>query len=508
MNEFALVGIVIAVIIIIILIVVVVLFATNNSSNSDNCQTDSDCPNNEICQEVNGQNQCVSAPSVNAASDTCQSDADCANGMTCSSTIRGGPKTCRPQMSITSQKNIWRRRTNKLQPANDSGYASGPSILDVDIPELDIPELDISKSSTPELAISQSSIPELAISTNPINEQKKEILELGISPSHKQEPFEFRPSQTQLVLSEHSITPLSDDEEPSFSLSNEEKEPPSIEYVEKSVRPHSPILMSPHQTSYKLPETGPAMYSLSVSSLTNSSNSSGEYSDQPFGVISESTESEHSRAPSPVIEPVGQPSYPHVLKVAGNSPVHDACSYSRIVVYLLENGDIIHENGDERRQVQNNIHLQQIASFHGYLHGLGKDGFLYRLPNECLSRQTWKWTKCSWTPGNIRYISATYDSSCLWIEYQTHGVLFQGTSLQYQLAHSGIRRIMGKDKNHYIDLNLSTHTAELHPSNNRIDNVWDAALSYYDEVITIDLNDRSRYRKVAIVQWTPYLIPY
>lgn len=268
-------------------------------------------------------------------------------------------------------------------------------------------------------------------------------------------------------------------------------------------------------------------------------NSDGNYTDPPFDVRSgDSTDKINTRrtlaalAGNNVIESVStpceekdgvyycrnlinikelhQPWQEH--KTTYHSPVIDVCSYSNATLFLLDDGNIIceiNENSDRRYRTSNNIKLRKITSFNGYLYGVSVDKILYTLPNAYFAdhNNNWIWSIVNWAPRDIKHISSTHDGSHIWIQTNSTGYLYNNPNVIIDKIpyHDG-KRVYGRDNKHYIDIKASDNNAYVFPGNNLHHNIYDAALSYYDEVIAIHPSEKSEYRSIVIVNWHPYYI--
>ena len=199
------------------------------------------------------------------------------------------------------------------------------------------------------------------------------------------------------------------------------------------------------------------------------------------------------------------------INVAERSTVVDVCSYSSATIYLLDNGNIICENENGRWRATNNIKLQRIVSYDGYIYGVSETRSLYKLSNNDFGKNIWLWTVVDWAPYNIMYICTTLDSKSLWIqareneEKSTRGWLYTATGVVFHDA-IGIKRIYGRDTDHYLDINLNNYTAVLYPGATNINDIYDAALSYYNDVMSISSSEKQSYRAITIVDWKPYYI--
>ena len=193
-----------------------------------------------------------------------------------------------------------------------------------------------------------------------------------------------------------------------------------------------------------------------------------------------------------------------------SSPVVDVCSYSSATVFLLEDGSIICDTEapeSKRYRASNNIRLTRITSFNGYLYGVGEDRKLYTLPNSSFSTSVWIWNSCDWAPDGIIHVSSTHDSTHIWVQTETSGYVYNNpSSAPVEIPYTNGKRVYGRDVNHYIDIDTTRYTAKITPGDTIIHNVYDGALSYYDEVVAIHPSERSEYRTITIVNWRPYYI--
>ena len=194
-----------------------------------------------------------------------------------------------------------------------------------------------------------------------------------------------------------------------------------------------------------------------------------------------------------------------------HSAVIDVCSYSSATIYLLNNSNIICENENGRWRATNNIKLQRIVSYDGYIYGVSETRTLYKLSNDNFTHDRWSWTVVDWAPYNIMHICTTLDSKALWIQAReterasVRGFLYSATGVVFHDV-GDIKRIYGRDTEHYLDLNPNNNTAVLYPGTTSVNNVYDAGLSYYNEVMSISPSEKQLYRGITIVDWKPYYI--
>lgn len=237
-------------------------------------------------------------------------------------------------------------------------------------------------------------------------------------------------------------------------------------------------------------------------------NSEGYHSDVAFDVRSDMSTDNIEEVSTPCEEQDGiyfcRSYSTNIIDKETHSPVIDVCSYSSSTVFLLDDGNIIHEN-KTRIRVNNNIKLTRIASYDGYLYGISYDKKLYTLPNSYFATTSWMWSLVGWAPINIIQISTTLDSKYLWLQDNTKGYLYND-KITKTVEISGIKRVYGKDENNYIEIDNTRHTAMLYPNKIHIKDIYDAALSYYNEVVAIQFTDSKKFRGITIINWKPYYI--
>jgi hypothetical protein len=262
-----------------------------------------------------------------------------------------------------------------------------------------------------------------------------------------------------------------------------------------------------------------------LASTDDEINSDGRYTDAPFDVRSGDSTDNQLDPISSVSTPCQEKDgvyYCRTEKIADpldkiteniglhSSSVIDVCSYSTAVIFLLEDGHIICENKTstvKRYRTNNNVKLCRVVSFGGYLYGVGIDEILYTLPNSHFVTNNWNWLPVDWAPPMIKYICTTHDSSHLWIQTDSVGYLYESPGqIKLKEKCEGKKRVYGRDHCHYMDIDLSEYTAIIYPEEKIVRDVYDAALSFYDEVIAIHPSESEEYRGITIVNWQPYYI--
>lgn len=448
MGAFPVVIIIIIVIIIIgavIAIAVIGSRSASNSSDSNECQNNTDCETGFVCIVDVTPHVCKASTGT-----ACTTDSDCAPNLICSD-ASVCTSVSEPRVRQNNKRRVAWSRTRMIPK---------PSIIHATESEVVAPKYD----SVPE--------PELEVSTR-INTPRTHE-----SPQPK--PLSARTTTTPVRVR----TPI---------------QPPPI--IQQPVMQQPPVIQQP-----------PRQFVVaSRSSDDDEINSADTRRDVAFEVLSESTT--RDVRPEIVSTPCQEKDGAYYCKKAdiienttNHSAIVDVCSYSDATVFVLENGNIIYET-QTRTRITNNVHIRRIASFQGYLYGIGIDRKLYMLSTDYITKSTWQWTWVDWAPLEITHMSCTQNASHLWIQTANHGHLYNAPSVMISKTEiSNMRRIYGRDTEHYIEINDTTHAAIQYPSRTVTYNVLDAGLSYYDDLITIDTNQNREYRSVVIVNWKPYYI--
>jgi hypothetical protein len=239
-----------------------------------------------------------------------------------------------------------------------------------------------------------------------------------------------------------------------------------------------------------------------ISSSDNEINSYGDREDKPFDMLS----GESSDISTPYVEINGN--Y-YCKDKSSYVSFMDVCSYSDATLFLLKDGNIICERNNNRNIITNNVILIKITSFNGYLYGLEEDNKLYMLSNDMLFSNKWMWNKVNWVPKNIKHISSTYDTKYLWIQTEDTGYLYDDVDhLIFDCYDYKLKRVYGRDVDNYIEIDKNKNIAIVTPGNYIIENIHDAVLSYYNEVVSINLSEINIYRGITVVNWRPYFIRY
>jgi hypothetical protein len=196
------------------------------------------------------------------------------------------------------------------------------------------------------------------------------------------------------------------------------------------------------------------------------------------------------------------------IDINSSSPVIDVCSFSNINVFVLEDGNCICEDDKGARyRVSNNIKINNLTIFGGYLHALDKNGNIYYLPNS--KNKVWNWTNVKFTSvKNIKVMTTTLDNKFIWVQDDNKGYLYETPNKLVETVDIiyPTRRTYGKDEKHYIEIDSYTKTAVVHPSKEKLKNVYDAILTYHNNVITISVKDSAVFSRVILVDWKPYYI--
>ena len=191
-----------------------------------------------------------------------------------------------------------------------------------------------------------------------------------------------------------------------------------------------------------------------------------------------------------------------------------ACSYSRFSIFLLEGGMEceIKEDLDDptcSHITYNNVPLSDIFAFRGILHALGSDRTIYRLPNVFLESSSWKWERVRCSYNDIIHVSCTYDSSYLWVQTPTEGMLLDSSwevKDRVPFFDKSKKRMYGKDVGSYIEVDDNSHVATVYPSMKKIRGVRTGILSGENSPVIIYTNDSPKYSRVVMLNWLPYYL--
>lgn len=406
------------------------------------CNSQKDCPNGYVCTQDNNTKVCKAGLGT-----PCKQDVDCVNGLKC----QENTKTCE----------------SKVQDIN---HRNG--------------SISITNTKTPVFNRSNKKI----ISTRSLSSKKTK---------------NFKQYTNNTVINYCNPTPISN--------------------YEGQWNPVNQDLKVSSQTNVQKP-TRPVSIESDVSS-DNEINSEGEFTDGPFDVRSQSTPRKKTTKKVSNNNNYKDTGVKYISTDEQNIPIIDGHMYSNMYILLVQNGDIICTNniepfemdlakpsiikGELGTRVKNNVILQKIRSFNGYLYGLSKDGKLYTIDNHLVKNSNWIWKIVHWAPVDINFISSSHDDSCLWIQTDDEkGYLYKSTEKPcLKIPYSrNQKRIYGRDEHHYIDINYVNFTGHIQPGNVIVEDIFDAVLSYHNDVYVIHKLEREKYTGVLILNWTPYYI--
>lgn len=255
---------------------------------------------------------------------------------------------------------------------------------------------------------------------------------------------------------------------------------------------------------YHRKRSHPIKSSSDFSSYTDDSeiNSVGDSCDLPFDIHSPISECSVS---IPYSEKSGKVyCKKEIISTGSNCVIVDVCSYSDMTIFLMDNGKFIVEREHSRTKIQSNVVLTKISSFQGYLYGISEAGELYRLQDA--EDKIWIWSKIKWCSENIIDINSTFDGSKLWIQTEEKAYLYSDENVSEKIEFSKHkRRVYGKNHRHYVDIDMKTLSAKT-SDGRKYDNVSYAALDYYDEVVTIPLDEKHKFKSIVIVDWKPFYL--
>lgn len=193
------------------------------------------------------------------------------------------------------------------------------------------------------------------------------------------------------------------------------------------------------------------------------------------------------------------------------SPVIDVTNYSNVTLALMQDGRIIRERDDNRRDdnielVANNVRLKRLEAFFGTLYGVSVDGRLFALNNDTFRTRKWTWNLTPF-PSGVVHTSATLDGNHFWVQTKDTGFLYD-RDLNIVERHNTTdrKRVYGDNRRLYVDINLRNNTAMLHPNGDRIDNVAGAVITHDDKVKILKPSQTAQYSDIRLVRWKPTFI--
>lgn len=537
------IAIIVSIVIIIIIIIssiiaIIVVLINQDSPSKSGCSVTSDCSPGSICIGGTGGGGGICKSGTGTV---CTNNTDCAPGLIC--TDKDGTKTCQPG---STRKRLTTKRSssdisisNQLPPPNQSLQQHHEPQHNHSISNQSInPMVKIGNGSRVRDTIGKFN-PQILPSTIRILNNNNGV-DRSVTPisdpvaSDPKDPVAHQNNNPLKILGNigsnvhNDITPLSDDRNVHFNN--------HIDRVNNNVTPLSDHNNSMRDVSPQIDHNNP-MRDITPLSDRQQNNYITRSSDKhvmrkPRSYITGKktieiksndddieTDDDHIDVRSPmtprgnneisVSTPCEEKGGVYYCKVDSidDSSVIGVCSYSNAKVFLLGDGNIICETEDKRYRVNNNIKINKITSYEGYLYGLGYDSKLYTLPNNYFSNSNWIWNEVDWAPKGIKYISSTHDGSYIWIQTNQMGYLYgPDHKIKHQTEYNNSRRIYGRDESNYIDIDDSKRKAIVYPGGKVLNDVIDAALSYYGEVISITSKDSSKYRGITIVNWKPYYI--
>lgn len=213
----------------------------------------------------------------------------------------------------------------------------------------------------------------------------------------------------------------------------------------------------------------------------------------------------------------------------GKENVLDVCGYSSDIIILYKDGHIMLETEDKKRtRVTNNIHLNRVEHFGGYVYGVSC-GSLYKLDGDTYKEREWIWDSCRWSPVGITHISATLGGEHLWIQTQNAGNLYNASGevvpteispsrdtttspreISLDSFWSKNRRVYGYNKEIYMDINTDEQQAILRRGEDDrgvlIRNIYAGAINYDGQVASIRPEQKDRFRDIRIINWKAYYL--
>jgi hypothetical protein len=489
MELFAVVTITLIIIILIIIFILIIVFSvTKNINNS--CSSQNDCQKGYVCVPTNGSNVCKAGLGT-----LCKTNDDCSN-LSCKNNTCTNPEIIeiqemKPQEIKSQETTIQEIKSQEIKSQEIQSQETtlistygGPNVTEltntkvIELKTITPKNITINPTNTivtnpiPINPIVTNTIVTNNISTNPIVTNPTTINTIVTNPIPMGTVVTNNNNNNKLGKSfgnyNVSVTPLTGMED---DIIEEKKKITRITRVEDT-------------------------------STDIECNSYGNREDRGFDILSgDSTDN------SEVTTPYEKKDGNYYCRDNGNESVIDVCSYSDSIIFLLKGGKIICEQENNKKKVTNNIVLIRITSFNGYLYGLSDDNILYTLSNDMYLLDEWIWDISKWAPKNIIHISSTHDSNYLWVQTERDGYLYHDNNyVVFECHNYKMKRVYGRTNDNYVEIDTNSNKAIVRPSNITYENIYDAALSYYDEIVYIATSENNVYRGISMVNWSPSFI--
>ena len=200
-----------------------------------------------------------------------------------------------------------------------------------------------------------------------------------------------------------------------------------------------------------------------------------------------------------------------------NQKILDVTGFMNTILILLDDGNIVRDNGRSLSTIMNSVNLERIFVAGGILYGIS-NGYLYWMATERPSRERWQWRKLNWSPPNITHASASLNGEWLWLQSSsrhkegTRGCLYktpQMTTSQMvppRMVEDVILkgdefRVYGIDNRSYLEINPSQRkgTSFIDGQVRVIPGMVDGALMSDDTVIMVDRVQTIRLFSVRVI---------
>jgi glycerophosphoryl diester phosphodiesterase len=148
--------------------------------------------------------------------------------------------------------------------------------------------------------------------------------------------------------------------------------------------------------------------------------------------------------------------------------------------------------------------VTRLETMGGFLYGLC-EGNLFMLDNSTYMSSIWVWRCVNIHINRITFISATGDGAVLFIQTPTAWYHYYGTTIDECLDFDpDIKRIYGFNISIYIDINIMTSVAKVHPHGKIYNNIRSAVITHDSNIVFVHTFDD--YHDVRLVNWKPYFV--
>lgn len=146
----------------------------------------------------------------------------------------------------------------------------------------------------------------------------------------------------------------------------------------------------------------------------------------------------------------------------------DIVSYAEDdLIIINKDNTLSRKNGNNVVAISSKERFKHVVVFEGYLYLIGIDGNLYKLNAsiDTHKHNKWNFDRCVWCDvKNIMYACTTIDESCLWLQTDNEGILYDSelnVVERIDMNYSNVFRIYGKCAKIYKDIDRNINKAAI-----------------------------------------------